>query len=94
MIEIFKKIFFFTLISSLLIPVALATPAEAKNIIKIGSDIIIENGQTVNNIIAIGGQVTVYGLAEGNVFAIGDSIVLTSNAVVRGNVVCVGGVIV
>lgn len=91
--EIMKRIIVFTIISFLLIPIAAAAAAEAKNIVKIGSDIIIENGQTVNNVVDIGGQVTIYGLAEGNVLAVGGSIVLTNNAVVRGNVVCVGGVI-
>jgi hypothetical protein len=92
MMGIMKKIITFTIISFLL--VTIAAVAEAKNIIKIGSDLIIEKEQTANNVVDIGGQVTVYGLVEGNVLAVGGSVVLTNNAVVRGNVVCVGGVIV
>jgi hypothetical protein len=92
MTGIMKKIIILTIISFLLIPIAAA--AAAKNIVKIGADLIIEKDQTVNNVVDIGGQVTVYGLIEGNVLAVGGSVVLTNNAVVRGNVVCVGGVIV
>jgi cytoskeletal protein CcmA (bactofilin family) len=94
MTEIMKKIIIFTIISFLLIPIAAAAAAAAKNIVKIGADLIIEKDQTVNNVVDIGGQVTVYGLIEGNVLAVGGSVVLSNNAVVRGNVVCVGGVIV
>ena len=94
MTGIMKKLIIFTIISFLLIPIAAAAAADAKNIVKIGSDLIVEKDHTVNNVVDIGGQVTVYGLVEGNVLAISGSVVLTNNAVVRGNVVCVGGVIV
>jgi len=71
-----------------------ATSAEAKNIIKIGGDVTIARDQKVSNVVAVGGQITVDGLVDRHVIAIGDSIVLTANAVVRGDVVCAGGVIV
>jgi len=67
--------------------------AEGKNIIKIGDDITINEGTRVNHVIAIGGQVTLYGVADGNVFAVGDSVVLASSAIVGGNVISIGGVI-
>lgn len=67
--------------------------AEGKNIIKFGDDITIEEGTRVNHVIAIGGQVTVYGVADGNVVSIGDSVVLASSSIVGGNVTSVGGVI-
>jgi hypothetical protein len=71
-----------------------AASAEAKNILKIGSDVTVERDQQIDNVITVGGQVTVNGLVERDVFAVGGSVVLSNNAVVRGNVVCVGGVIV
>lgn len=67
--------------------------AEAKNIIKIGDDITVEKGEQADHVVSVGGQVTVYGLVEKNVVALGGSVVLTSDAVVRGNVVSVGGVV-
>lgn len=71
----------------------LSPSVEAKNVFKAGSDIAVEEGQAVNNIVCIGGQVTVNGLVEQNVLAIAGSVVLTNKAVVRGNVVVVGGVV-
>jgi MFS family permease len=78
----------------LIISLIAGVSVEAKNIVKFGNDITIEKDQKADYVIGIGGQITINGLVEGNVVAIGDSIVLTGNAVVRGNVVCLGGVIV
>jgi len=67
--------------------------ADAKNIVKAGSDILVEEGQTVDNVAVIGGQITVSGLVENNVLAIAGSVVLTSKAVVRGKVIVLGGIV-
>jgi hypothetical protein len=82
-----------TAILSLFIVFFLSPYAEAKNIIKVGNDVILEEGQQADNIISVGGQITVYGLVEKSVVAVGGSVILTSKAVVRGNVVAVGGVV-
>lgn len=71
----------------------LSAPVEAKNIFKAGRDITIEEGQQVDNVVAVGGQITVSGLVEKNVVAIAGSVVLTRDAVVRGKVIVIGGVI-
>lgn len=71
----------------------LSPPVEAKSIFKAGRDITVEQGRQVDNVVAIGGQITVSGLVEQNILAIGGSIVLTNGAVVRGNVIVVGGVV-
>ncbi len=71
----------------------LTLPAEAKIIFKAGQDITIADGQGADNVIAIGGQITVNGLVEQNVVAVAGSVVLTNKAVVRGNVIVVGGVV-
>jgi hypothetical protein len=47
----------------------------------------------VNNAAVIGGQITVNGLVEKNVLAFAGSVVLTNKAVVRGQVIVVGGVV-
>jgi hypothetical protein len=72
----------------------MAVPVDARSVIKIGSDINVEEDQKVDNAIDVGGQITVNGLVENNVVTLGGSIVLTSTAVVRGNVLCTGGVVV
>ncbi|MHB9096848.1 MAG: bactofilin family protein [Syntrophales bacterium] len=81
-------------ILGLLLGPAAAGAAEDKSIIKIGSDVTIEAGQKVRTVVAIGGQITVSGIVEKNVVAVGGSVVLTKTAVVEGNVVALGGVIV
>ncbi|MCK7509049.1 MAG: hypothetical protein MZV70_36790 [Desulfobacterales bacterium] len=85
--------FKFTAIMAIAFIFLLSPSVEAKNVFKAGSDIAVEEGQEVNNIVCIGGQVTVNGLVEQNVLAIAGSVVLTNKAVVRGNVVVVGGVV-
>jgi hypothetical protein len=78
----------------LLRPAAVVSAAEDKSIIKIGSDVMIEEGQKVRRVITIGGQITVSGAVESHVVAVGGSVVLTKTAFVGGNVVTLGGVIV
>jgi hypothetical protein len=72
----------------------MAVPCDAKNIFKIGRDIIVEENQPVDSATVIGGQLTVSGLVENNIVTIGGSVVLAGSAVVRGNVFCIGGVVV
>ena len=87
-----KGLFFLLLVLMLFYPPAVQ--AEDKNIIKIGDDVTIKERTRVNNIIAIGGQVTLYGVADGNIFAVGGSVLLASSSIVGGNVTSIGGVIV
>ncbi len=87
-----RKIIFVSAFLALVI--LMAAPVDARNIIKIGKDINISEGQKVDNAIAIAGQITVNGLVENNVLTVGGSVVLTNAAVVRGNVICIGGVVV
>lgn len=78
----------------LIIGFAADARAENATIFKIGEDVSVEEGARINHVLAINGQVTVSGTVDGNVVAIGNSIVLTRKAVVRGNVFTFGGVIV
>ncbi|MCX5847014.1 MAG: hypothetical protein NTW12_11790 [Deltaproteobacteria bacterium] len=68
--------------------------ADSSNIVKIGSDVTIEEGTKVRNVLAIGGQVTVDGVVDNHIVAIGGAVVLTGKAVVGGSVFCIGGIIV
>jgi hypothetical protein len=82
------------LIFALLLGPTVVSASNDKSIVQIGSDVMIEVGQKVHSVVAIGGQVTVNGTVEKSVVAIGESVVLTKTAVVKGNVVSLGGVIV
>ena len=83
-----------TIIVAFFIVLLTATTADAKSIIRIGRDATIAENQIIKNIVILGGQITVSGLVENNVIALGGSIVLTGKSVVRGNVLCLGGVVV
>lgn len=62
------------------------------NVMRVGSDIHIEEGQVVvGNVVAVGGDVTVDGHVEGNVESMGGDVYLNATARVDGDVVCVGG---
>lgn len=67
--------------------------AESINIVKIGSDVTIDEGMKVRNVFALGGQVTVEGFVENHVIAVGGSVVLTKTAIVGGNVISLGGIV-
>jgi len=73
---------------------AAGAAAENTTIFKIGEDVLIEEGSRVNHVLTINGQITVTGVVEGNVIAMGNSVVLTRKALVKGNVVVLGGVLV
>lgn len=67
--------------------------AETVNIVKINSDVVIEENTKVHNVVVFGGQITVHGTVEQHVVAIGGSVVLTRTAVVGGDVFALGGII-
>jgi hypothetical protein len=89
-----KKKTVLILVAGLLLCFVTTVGAESSNVVKIGSDVTIEEGTKVHNVLAIGGQVTVEGVVENNIVALGGSVVLTRTAVVRGNVFALGGIIV
>ena len=84
-----------TCLAALLMLLGLTTGAKAEtsSIVKINSDVVIEESMKVRNVVVFGGQITVNGTVEQNVVAIGGSAVLTRTAVVGGDVVALGGVI-
>ncbi|MFH1080879.1 MAG: hypothetical protein V1766_11600 [Pseudomonadota bacterium] len=67
--------------------------AEMVSIVKINSDVVIEEDTKVRNVFVFGGQITVHGTVEQHVVAIGGSAVLTRTAVVGGDVFVLGGII-
>ena len=65
--------------------------AKGYDIVKIHTDIEISKDTVVNDVVAVGGNVTVYGKVENNVVAVGGDIVLKTNSSVGGQIVSVGG---
>ena len=89
-----RPVLIILLLMGLLLGPETARATEDKSIIKIGSDVTIEQGTQVRNVVAIGGQITVNGTVDKSIWAVGGSVVLTKTAVVGENVVALGGVIV
>jgi hypothetical protein len=77
----------------ILLGLAAGAHAETTSIVKINSDVVIEEDTKVRNVIVIGGQITVNGTVEQDIVAIGGSAVLTRTAIVGGDVVVLGGII-
>ena len=67
--------------------------ALANDRVRIGGDVVVEKGMTVKDAVAVGGNVTVYGVVKKSAVAVGGSVILGPDAVVRKDVVCIGGVI-
>jgi len=85
---------FIAILALLLTAFAAGAQAENITIFKIGEDVTIEEGMRANHVLTINGQITIAGTVEGNVVAVGNSVVLARRAVVKGNVFTLGGVVV
>jgi len=82
------------IVSGMLLGAGTVRASEEKNIVKIGSDVTVESGMKVRNVVTVAGQITIDGTVDNNVVAIGGSVVLTRRATVGGSVTSLGGVIV
>lgn len=69
-----------------------ASPAFARSpdIVRIAEDIEIPGDSVVNDVVSIGGNVTVYGKVENNIVAVGGRVFLKSSSCVVGEIVMVG----
>ena len=67
--------------------------ARASDRVRIGGDVVVEKGETVKDAVAVGGDVTVNGVVQNSAVAVGGSVFLGPDAVVRKDVVAIGGVI-
>ncbi|MCX5680432.1 MAG: hypothetical protein NTZ95_07305 [Candidatus Omnitrophica bacterium] len=70
--------------------VATASFAAERNVVKIGSDVLVERGTTVNDIVVIDGNVVVSGNVDGNIVVIGGSLKLCPGVRVGQQVVLIG----
>jgi len=70
-----------------------AIPAFAKgqDIVKLNADIEVSKDMVAGDVVAIGGNITVYGKVENSAVAVGGSVFLKPNAKVGKEVVVVGG---
>ncbi len=85
---------YFQLIAVIL-PLALfpISGAQAKEIVRFGSDVFVDENMTVEKVVAIGGSITVNGTVKDEVVAIGGNISLGPKAKVGSEVVAIGGAI-
>lgn len=68
--------------------------AKGQDIIKFNTDIEIAKDMDMNDVVAIGGNITVYGRVENNLVAVGGSVTLKPKSYIGGEVVIVGGELV
>lgn len=88
-----KRLSIFAVASLLVCTTSLAF-AKGQDIIKMNRDIEVTKDMAVNDVVAIGGNVTVFGRVENNVVAVGGSVILKASSSVGGQVVTVGGDII
>jgi len=67
--------------------------ASDRSIVKVGSDVHIENDMRVDDAVAVGGSVYVDGIVDGDAVAVGGSVHLGEEAIIHGDAVTVGGTI-
>ena len=67
--------------------------ANARDKVRIGGNVVVEEGTEVKDAVAVGGSVTVNGKVRKSAVAVGGSVVLGPNAVVGKDVVSIGGAV-
>lgn len=86
-----RKISLMFIAASFILVSAAPLFAKSQDIIKVNSNIEIARDMVVNDVLAVGGDVIVYGKAEGSVTAVGGSVTLKPGSFVKEEVVIVGG---
>ncbi len=83
------------LIIALSLPLAffLSGGAHAKDKVRIGGSVVVDEGTEVKDAVAVGGSVTVNGKVRDSAVAVGGSVILGPNAVIGKDVVSVGGAV-
>lgn len=85
-----KRLTFF-IIAVVLVFSAMPAFAKSQDIVKFNSDIEVTKDMVVNDVVVVGGNITVYGNVENNAVAVGGSVTLKPNSRVGKEVVVVGG---
>jgi hypothetical protein len=83
------------LIIALSLPLALfpLVSANAKDKVRIGGDVVVDQGTEVKDAVAVGGSVTVNGKVRDSAVAVGGSVILGPHAVIGKDVVSIGGAV-
>ena len=83
------------LIIAFSLPLAIFSPgsAEARNKVRIGGNVVVEEGTEVKDAVAVGGSVTVNGKVRDSAVAVGGSVTLGPRAVIGKDVVSIGGAV-
>ena len=83
------------LIIAFSLPLAIfsAWKREARNKVRIGGDVVVDEGTEVKDAVAVGGSVTVNGKVRDSAVAVGGSVILGPNAVIGKDVVSIGGAV-
>ena len=87
-----KEIFY---IFAVILFIVLYTPGSviAKDKVRIGGDVVVDQGTEVKDAVAVGGSVTVNGKVRDSAVAVGGSVILGPNAVIGKDVVSIGGAV-
>jgi len=87
-----KGIFY---IFAVILSITILTPGNviAKDKVRIGGDVVVEEGTEVKDAVAVGGSVTVNGKVRVSAVAVGGSVILGPNAVIGKDVVSIGGAV-
>ena len=67
--------------------------ANAKDKVRIGGDVVVDEGTEVKDAVAVGGSVTVNGKVGDSAVAVGGAVILGPNAVIGKDVVSIGGAV-
>ena len=67
--------------------------ANARDKVRIGGNVVVEEGTEVKDAVAVGGSVTVNGKVRDSAVAVGGSVILGPDAVVGKDVVSIGGAV-
>src|SRR3989338_4888622 len=65
--------------------------AKANDIIRMNMDVEISKDMAVNDVVAIHGDVVVFGRVENNIVSVGGSVILKKDSIVGGEIVVIGG---
>ena len=85
-----KSILAIVLIFTLISPTAMAASSNRGNIVRVGQDIVIQDGEVVSgNVVSVGGDITVHGQVQGSVVSVLGTTTVGSNGRVLGQLVSV-----
>ena len=89
----FKRLILSALIVALLVLSGGLAQAMTRDVVRFGSDFMVDEGMSVRDVVVIMGDITVDGPVDRDVIVIGGSVVLTNKATVGRNVIAISGTV-